>query len=114
MHQPAPVSSVIVWQWFARFITLRLPHGVGPLFEAGLERHDPDRKAKVFQHVRGVRAGRLNDSRFGTRMRGERPMADLISRMFWVARERAGIAARGPILSSAAFRIPNAPPSLFD
>ncbi len=99
---------------FAGFITLRLPHGVGPLFEAWLERHYPDRKAKVLQHVRGVRAGRLNDSRFGTRMRGEGPMADLISRMFWVARERAGIAARGPILSSAAFRIPNATPSLFD
>jgi DNA repair photolyase len=91
---------------FASHIVLRLPHGVAALFEAWLERHFPDRKAKVLNRIRAVRGGRTNDARYGSRMRGAGPWAEQIHALFELGRRRAGLAPRGPILSTAAFRRP--------
>jgi DNA repair photolyase len=55
----------------AGYVTLRLPHGVGPLFEQWLTQHFPDRKDKVLHRIRAIRGGQLNDPRFSSRMRGE-------------------------------------------
>lgn len=91
---------------FAGYEMLRLPHAVAPLFEAWLERHYPLRKDKVLNQVRSVRGGKLYDSRFGFRMRGEGRLADQISRMFHVGLRRAGMKEDSPELSTAAFRKP--------
>jgi len=91
---------------FAGYVTLRLPHGVGLLFEDWLERHFPDRKTKVLEQVRAMRGGQLNDPRFGSRMRGEGTFAEQIKSLFAVACRRAGISGATPELSSAAFRVP--------
>ena len=56
---------------FAGYVSLRLPHALKDLFEQWLERHFPEKKAKVLSRVRDMRGGKLNDSRFGSRMRGE-------------------------------------------
>ena len=56
--------------------------------------------------IRAIRGGKLNDPRFGARMRGEGIFADQISHMFHVARRKAGLAETGPDLSTAAFRRP--------
>src|SRR6185295_16115189 len=61
---------------FAGYVMLRLPHGVGPLFEQWLARHFPDRADKVMNRVRDLRGVRVNDPRFGSRMRGEGVFAD--------------------------------------
>ncbi|HEV3205027.1 MAG TPA: PA0069 family radical SAM protein [Gemmataceae bacterium] len=100
---------------FAGFVTLRLPLGVGPLFEDWLTKHYPDRKDKVLNGIRAIRAGKLNDSNFGTRMRGQGPMAEILADMFHLACKKAGIDGRHPSLSSAAFRHPAGnQPLLFD
>jgi DNA repair photolyase len=91
---------------FAGYTTVRLPLGVGPLFEAWLERHFPDRRAKVLHRIREIRGGRLNDSTFGARMHGRGPFADLIEQLFATGMKRAGIAPRRLSLSTAAFRRP--------
>lgn len=91
---------------FAGYVMLRLPHGVGPLFEDWLARHFPDRKEKVLNRVRAVRGGRLNDPRFGTRMRGAGAFADQAAALFETACRRAGIADAGPELSTSAFAVP--------
>ncbi len=91
----------------AGFVMLRLPHGVGPLFESWLERCYPDRKRKILDRVRGMRDGRLNDPRFGSRMRGEGVFVDQIQRLFAVAAKRHGLDRPGPPLSTAAFRGPH-------
>jgi DNA repair photolyase len=88
----------------ASYVVLRLPHAVAPLFEQWLERYFPDRKEKVLNRIRSLRGGQLNDPRFGSRMRGEGLMADQISRLFKVARRKAGLGTKGPDLSAAAFR----------
>jgi DNA repair photolyase len=98
---------------WASYVMLRLPHGVGQLFDAWLVAHVPGQRARVLGRVRNVRGGRLNDSRTGSRMRGEGPMATLTARLFARARDRAGLASGAPPLSSAAFRRPSMMGTLF-
>jgi len=90
----------------AGWIMLRLPHGVKELFAEWLERHFPERRGKVLNRLRSLRGGRLNDPRFGARMRGAGPFADQVRAMFDVACRQAGL-NRVPLeLSTAAFRRP--------
>ncbi len=89
---------------FASYEMLRLPFGLATLFEDWLERCYPDRKEKVLSHIRAIRGGKLNDSRFGARMRGQGILADQVSQMFHVARRKAGLAEDSPKLSTATFR----------
>ena len=88
---------------------LRLPLTVAPVFQEWLERNFPEKKDKVIGRIRAIRGGKLNDSRFGSRMRGEGIFADQISQMFHVARRKAGISEDWPELSAAAFRRPAGP-----
>jgi DNA repair photolyase len=90
----------------AGHVTLRLPYAVAPLFEQWLQTHFPDRKEKVLNRVRSLRGGKLYDSQFGKRMRGDGIFADQIDRLFDVARRKVGIADRWMGLSAAAFRRP--------
>jgi DNA repair photolyase len=92
-------------QW-AGMIVLRLPHAVGPIFEQWLESHFPEKKEKVLGRVRALRGGKLNDPRFGSRMRGEGIFAEQIARLFQVARRKVGLPEDRPELSAAAFRKP--------
>jgi DNA repair photolyase len=85
---------------------LRLPLTVAPIFEQWLEQNVPGKKDKVLNRIRAIRGGKLNDARFGSRMRGEGIFAGQISQMFHVARQKAGLAEDGPELSAAAFRRP--------
>jgi DNA repair photolyase len=91
----------------AGYVTLRLPHGVGPLFEQWLGQHFPDRKDKVLHRIRAIRGGKLNDPRFNSRMRGEGIFAEQIRSLFALACRKAGIDGRGSALSTAAFRMPS-------
>lgn len=99
----------------AGYVLLRLPLAVAPLFESWLEQHFPEKKSKVLGRIRSLRGGKLNDTRFGSRMRGEGELADVLKDMFTIARRKAGFHGRGPELSTAAFRRPNDTPlTLFD
>ena len=78
----------------ARFLPLRLPLEVKDLFEEWLAEHAPDRKAKVLALVRSMRGGKLNDPRFGERMKGQGAYAEMIEQRFAVATARLGLARR--------------------
>lgn len=91
---------------FAGHVLLRLPWAVAPLFEHWLDEHFPERKAKVLNHVRSFRGGKLYDPRWRKRQIGEGAFAEQIGNMFEVACRRAGMSER-PKLSTAAFRRPN-------
>ncbi len=90
----------------AAYVTLRLPHAVGPLFEEWLERHFPDRKGKVLGRIRHMRGGKLNDPRIGARMRGDGIFADQIRALFDAGYQKAGFVGDMPPLSVASFRPP--------
>ncbi len=91
---------------FACYTMLRLPYGVADLFEQWLTQHFPEKKDRVLGRIRELRGGKLNDSTFGTRMRGTGVLADAINQLFHLARQRAGLRRGGWVLSTAAFRRP--------
>src|SRR6266566_1202523 len=86
----------------AGHVVLRLPYAVKTLFEQWLTQHFPEKKAKVLSRIRSLRGGKLNDSRFGTRMSGEGNIAEAIQRLFTLGCKKAGLDGPGPELSSAA------------
>jgi DNA repair photolyase len=90
----------------AGYVLLRLPLAVAGLFEQWLDRHRPASRDKVLGRIRAMRDGRLNDARFGSRMRGDGVMAEQIHALFDVACRQAGLNERRLELSTAAFRRP--------
>ncbi len=94
----------------ARYIVLRLPHGVKDLFVDWLERHFPERKERVLGRLRGMRGGKLYDSSYGTRWRGVGPYADQIRALFLATTKSLGLDRPRPELRVDAFRRPEAPP----
>jgi DNA repair photolyase len=87
----------------AGFVPLRLPFAVKDLFVAWLEQQYPQRKERVLTRLRDLRGGKLYDSRWGVRMRGEGEWADVFAAMFELHRRRVGMADEGPELSAAHF-----------
>lgn len=75
----------------AGYTMLRLPYGVKDLFQHWLHEHFPDRAEKVLRRLREMHGGKLYDSDFGHRMRGEGEHADQISNLFNVCRNRYGL-----------------------
>jgi DNA repair photolyase len=97
----------------ASYTMLRLPHGLGELFTGWLDQHFPEKKDKILSRIRELRGGELNDPRFGTRMKGEGIIADMVKQIFEVSRRKLAFPGK-PKLSTAAFRRSNETPSLFD
>ncbi len=98
---------------YAGYIMLRLPSGVKQLFESWLEKHFPDRKAKILNRIRSVRDGQLNDTRFGRRMRGRGIYADQVARLFSLGCARAHIDTQSPPANTSHFRRPEEQISIF-
>lgn len=90
---------------FASYTLLRLPFGVKDLFADWLDRHYQQRKQRVLRRIREVRGGRLNDARFGFRMKGQGLWAELIQQTFTLYHRRLGFGP-SPVLTTAAFRRP--------
>jgi DNA repair photolyase len=100
---------------YAGYGLVRLPHGVGALFEQWLSQHAPTRKAKILRRIRAIHGGDVHDIRFGVRMRGEGIFAEQARALFALACRQAGLSRTSPTLSTAAFRRPaGAQLNLFD
>ena len=98
----------------AGYTIVRLPFAVAPLFTEWLERHAPGHRDKVLGRIESMRGGRLNDPKFGSRMKGEGIFAEQIKALFALAKRKAGFRGAMPELSAAAFRVPTDQLSLFD
>ncbi len=75
----------------AGYVLLRLPYEVKTLFREWLAEHYPQRAEHVMALIRDLRGGADNDPRFGHRMRGIGPYAELLSSRFRLACRRAGL-----------------------
>src|SRR5690606_10491917 len=62
----------------ASSVLLRLPLTVRPVFLDWLSRNRPEAAERVLSRIASCREGKLNDSQFGSRMRGSGPLADQI------------------------------------
>jgi DNA repair photolyase len=90
----------------AGYTVLRTNGAVEPVFRSWLHTHYPDRAAKVIAQTSALHGGRMNDSRTGTRMKGEGPYAANIARLFDVMRSRYFGDARLPPLDRTRFKVP--------
>jgi DNA repair photolyase len=75
----------------AGYVLLRLPYEIKDLFREWLEEHYPQRAPHVMSLIRDMRGGRDNDPRFGFRMRGTGPYAELLRERFRLACQRLGL-----------------------
>ena len=90
----------------AGYVALRLPLEIKDLFEEWLATDHPDRASRVMSLIRQIRGGKAYDSQWGKRMKGEGPIAALMSRRFATAKQRYGLAEPLPPLDLTHFRIP--------
>jgi DNA repair photolyase len=90
----------------ASYVLLRLPHAVKDVFLDWLDRTLPSKKERVLSRLRELHHGKLYDSSFGTRMRGEGIFAEQMKQLFEVSARRAGLNRAEIKLSTAHFRRP--------
>ncbi len=88
------------------YVLLRLPLELGSLFTDWLAHHAPGRASRVMSLLRQMRGGADNDSRFGHRMRGQGPLADLISQRFHATARKLGLNKIRRELDCSHFRPP--------
>lgn len=70
------------------FTMVRLNGQVANIFEDWIHKTYPDRAEKVLNKIKESHGGKLEDSRFGTRMRGEGKTAEIIKSQFNLARKK--------------------------
>ena len=75
----------------AGYTVLRLPLEIKELFDEWLRANRPDRAERVLSLIRQMRGGALYQAEFGLRMRGEGPIAQLLSARFQAAVKRLGL-----------------------
>lgn len=93
----------------AGYTIVRLNGAIGPIFTDWVHKNYPDRAEKVLNQISEAHGGQLNDSRFGTRMRGEGKIIASIAQLFKTSVQRH-IKSKGrqPYeLDLTAFRVPD-------
>jgi DNA repair photolyase len=98
----------------AGYVALRLPLEIKDLFQEWLATDHPDRARRVMSLVRQIRGGKDYDSEWGSRMKGEGPIAQLMANRFAAARKRYGLDRGWGELDLGKFRIPPKPGDQMD
>jgi DNA repair photolyase len=97
----------------AGYIILRLNGPLQEMFAKWLETHYPDRKDKVINQVSAAHGGQLNDSRFGTRMKGEGKLVEQINQSYHIGKRKLFNNNDMIELTSSLFERPSAQTRLF-
>jgi len=88
----------------AHYQMVRLNGSIGPIFENWLKAAFPDRFDKVWNQICSAHGGKVNDSRWGTRMKGEGKIVEAIDQLFKASRKKHFDGRIMPPLSIAKFR----------
>lgn len=70
------------------YTMVRLNGAIGEVFSEWIKKAMPDRAEKVLHQIAECHNGTLNDSRFGTRMKGEGNIAEQVAQQFRIARKK--------------------------
>ncbi|MCF6325735.1 MAG: PA0069 family radical SAM protein [Devosiaceae bacterium] len=89
-----------------QMIMLRLPGEVLDIFREWLLRYYPNKVSHVMNLVRDMRNGKENDSRFGWRMRGQGPYAQMLEQRFEQITKKLGLNKKPPVLCCDLFEPP--------
>jgi len=70
------------------YTIVRLNENLSEIFSRWINDVYPDRANKVLNQIKSAHGGKLNDSRFGKRMKGEGKFADMVKQTVEIARSR--------------------------
>lgn len=89
---------------YAGYVLLRLPYEIKELFKDWLQNHYPLKAEHVMSRVRQMREGRENDPEFGSRLRGQGLLAELLAQRFAKACKRLELNGERMGLDTSQFR----------
>ncbi|MBC6401993.1 MAG: PA0069 family radical SAM protein [Ekhidna sp.] len=89
---------------FAGYTVVRLNGQISTIFKDWLEKTFPDRAKKVWNLIRELHEGNVNDSQFGRRMKGDGKFAEVIKKLFEINRRKYFKSKDAPKLSTDHFR----------
>lgn len=98
---------------FSAYTFVRLNGAVKFLFHDWLYKAFPDRANKVWHQIEQSHGGKVNDSQFGRRMRGEGPLAQLIADQYKTYTKKLGLTHERLGLDCTIFRRPGEQGRLF-
>ena len=81
------------------YTVVRLNGAIGEVFSKWIHSALPDRADKVLHQIAQCHNGQLNDSRFGTRMKGEGRFAEQVAQQFAIARKKYLSGRERPVLN---------------
>jgi DNA repair photolyase len=91
---------------FSAYTFIRLNGAIKILFHDWLYTNYPNRADKVWHMIEDSHDGQVNDSRFGVRMRGEGPVADLVNQQYKKYGQLYGLNAEKWELDTSGFKRP--------
>jgi DNA repair photolyase len=94
----------------ASYTMVRLNGAVGPVFKDWLQKHFPDRAAKVWNQICDTHGGQVNDNRLGVRMRGQGHFAEHTRQIFMISKKRFVTNLRPFEFNCSSFERKQAPP----
>jgi len=97
----------------AGYTVVRLNGAIAQIFEDWLRKNFPDRFDKVWHMIQSCHSGKVNDSRFGDRMRGDGNIAQMIRDNFRLHCRLNGLNVKDIILDHSLFKVPSDQMSLF-
>ena len=88
-HEILPLVKEVAERGALRvgYTIVRLNGAIGEIFSDWIRKTMPDRADKVLHQIQNIHGGSLNDSRFGTRMKGEGEFAKQVEQQFKIARK---------------------------
>ncbi|HSB91666.1 MAG TPA: PA0069 family radical SAM protein [Flavitalea sp.] len=98
---------------FSAYTFIRLNGAIKLLFHDWLYKNFPDRADKVWHMIEQSHGGKVNDSDWGRRMRGEGTIADIVAQQFKKYNKRYGLNAERWELDTTQFRRPGEQIRLF-
>jgi DNA repair photolyase len=98
---------------FSAYTFIRLNGAIKLIFHDWLYKNFPDRADKVWHLIEASHDGKVNDSRWGVRMRGEGNIAQLVAQQFARYNQKYGLNAERWELDCSQFRRPGEQMKLF-
>lgn len=98
---------------FSAYTFIRLNGSIKLIFHDWLYKNFPDRADKVWHLIENGHGGKVNDSRWGVRMRGEGPISELVRQQYKKYNKIYGLDAERLDLDCSQFRRPGEQGRLF-
>ncbi len=98
----------------AGYILVRLPLEIKDLFTEWLQTHQPDRARHVLNNLRQSRDGQLYVAGWGSRMKGNGPLAEMLEQRFKLACKRLGLIEERSVDASRRVDLFRRPPKAGD